>query len=480
MTGHSRMPVKKTTSSKGFTSSQPNLRLRSCSRNISSSRDSSPNQNSIAQRAAGAFNRDRLVRQVHSINNVRDCLQGEEKNAPGPPIPPLPRRIPSPPQIETQFFAEPQSYPIEDILRDMIPAKSETSPEEWEKLCREAKRYNRLMRWYDGPGDDGEGSPSDSGEDSDDDSRPTSPEKGKGRSTEYQEDSHNNVCSSQGQFLSSYTQSASTSQEREDEDADTITKAPRLPERPTDCSSKLADMAENLPPNEYTKAFPPSKHIPVPKNIRDDPFAYPGAHPHKIYWSGCGHQASCDAVCEETNPEHCVYNQNLKLRGICEICRQEREFESRQTRSQKIQRSIKGVSTWLSRTARTIARGGRRRPIPSEMRTKPSFRGPTDLANRRTPPTTSNPSGTQRSRSAPPPRSSSRGSNQGGDGQDGETPSFDFRGPPLGTAGLPRLNQPMTPEERANLLRLRGPTGSSVGAGGADPTLHADTESDKS
>ncbi|KAK6509373.1 hypothetical protein TWF481_004123 [Arthrobotrys musiformis] len=495
-------PPKKSQTCKGCTSSQPNLRLRPGAQSTPSLNSRSPKRGGTGQKVSGASNRPAL-KPVQSTNNIPNNRRIELAS--------------TPPSAEAENTIEPRiqtllrlaDCSIDEIFRDFAPSQSETPPQRWAKLYQEATGYSSVVRWYDGPDDE-------SGGDSDDDSsdppllsreeplsdteiddkkgkRPVTGKNSPAHALKYPNDQPGEAGPSTLQASSSEATPSAPRQDNkagdssdEEEDPDAITPAPYMPDVPADEFGKPVDMVQNPPPNEYTKAFPASKRMPIPKTIRDKPFAYPGAHPHKMKFKECGHMSHVDVVCEETNPGICKQNQQLTLEGRCDLCRVAIAAEASLSRGYKIRRSIRGVGSWINRTARSIARRGRRKPIPKEMRTETSVTDPTASSNQQKGTGSSaaaGPIGTQRSHGHSASGTSKPGSTVGkashsSDGPSRETPIFEGRGPAPGTAGLPLPNQPMTPEEQARLRRLRGPTGSSVGAGGADPTLHFDTESD--
>ncbi|KAK6357182.1 hypothetical protein TWF718_001506 [Orbilia javanica] len=474
------MPV---TKNKGASGSQPNIRVCITTQGRLGSRNNSPSRSSIAQRDTGASSRN--TKQAQSSSTTRDGQSSK--------LPPTTsnNEAESSTKPGSRLLSELQDCPVEEIVREFTPRASETSPTRWAKLYEGARGYNRLMRWYDGPGDDepDDGSIRSPGEPSGDDNKGKAAVSGQGSivpTIESGYDQRNEASTSDSQISGNRTEPGPLDQENEDSDA--ITQAPFLPEVPADEFGKPIDMIKNPPPNEYTRAFPSSKMMPIPQNIQDKPFAYPGAHPHKMRWTICNHDAEVEVVCEETNKQNCLYNQNLKLVGMCENCKAAKVPDPTLTKGQKIRRSIKDAGDWFSRTARTIARGARRKPIPDDMRevVPPTAQSPTNVSDhgrRVGSPSSAGPSGTRRSFSfsvASGPGSTLSRSGHGGDGQSGDGQVFEGRGPAPGTAGLPLPNQPMTPEEQETVRKLRGPTGSSVGAGGADPTLHVDNESDKS
>ncbi|KAF3188420.1 hypothetical protein TWF225_003397 [Orbilia oligospora] len=478
MSGPSKIPpAKKPGLSKVYTSSQSNLRLAATSQSASSSRNNSPNRSVFAQNPPRASLRP--ARQAQSVTSTSQDSQSTE-------LPTIPSNdtAESPVAPGPGLLAELKDRPIEETFRELKPKKSETSPTRWAQLYENAKGYNSLMRWYDGANDDSD----DDGPTSDEeplggDSKGKTPISGQGNAPPAVDDRRNQAGPSDSQAPGG---PGPLGQEEEEEDPDAITAAPFLPEVPADEFGKPIDLTKHPHPNAHTKTYDSRKNLPPPKTVQDDPYAYPGSHPHKMRHSGCKHESRDEVVCEETQPQNCRYNQSLEVGGMCESCTAANIPDPTLSRSQKIRRSIRGVGSWIGRTARTIARGARRKPIPENMRQNPAPPEPASSGGQREHVGSSagaGPSGTQRSynqRGASGAGSTARRTSQGGDGQSGEGQTFEGRGPAPGTAGLPRPNQPMTPEQQETLRRMRGPTGSSVGAGGADPTLHVDDESDKS
>ncbi|KAK6516648.1 hypothetical protein TWF506_006546 [Arthrobotrys conoides] len=559
MPGITKIPApNKPAASKGQKGSQQSPRIPVASQNTSGSRNNSPIRNSSAQktnvRTAGqvqGVNSVQSTDDVPYINGVHDpndvpytngipytddvpyingVLDSQGTEDPTTPSDDLAKASTS---LGTQLLAELQDCSIEEVIRELTPRKSETSPARWAKLYEGAKGYNSLMRWYDGPGDDSD----DGGEEPlSGDNKGKTPISGQESiplTVEPRDDRREEAGPSGSQVPGGQNIPGTLGQgeeNEEDADPDAITKAPFLPEVPADEFGRPIDMLKNPPPNEYTKSLEPPKKaqtskkapLPIPKTIRDDPYAYPGSHPHRMRYKACGHESNDEVVCEELRPQKCRYNLGMTVDGLCDECIAAGVPDPTLSRSKKIRRSIKGVGSWLGRTARTIARSARRKPIPENMRQNsppPDSTGVEDQRERVDSPAEAGPSGTPRSYNQPeqsgtqgshsqpgPSRtqgpsnqpgssgtqgshsqagasgagSASRRTSQGGDGQSAEGRVFEGRGPAPGTAGLPLPNQQMTPQEQETLRRLRGPTASSVGAGGADPTIHVDDESDKS
>ncbi|KAK6544205.1 hypothetical protein TWF694_000908 [Orbilia ellipsospora] len=221
------------------------------------------------------------------------------------------------------------------------------------------------------------------------------------------------------------------------EDPDAITPAPPLlPEIDLDNEPNIEAGTSGRPifgSNDRPRIgsrpiLGPSPGSRIPINITDQPAL--NAHHHEMKFDKCGHLSGNHVECEETNPAACKYNADLTLRGFCQDC----------DGDTSVRTSLRRFGTWVSRTARSITRRGR---IP--------VTGIFDQGG----------SGAAGSSSA------AGGGGVGGGGGDGQ-------------GSRPLSRHAAQEEERQRRRSARGQTGSSVGAGGFDPTIQDDTESDKS
>ncbi|KAF3911738.1 hypothetical protein AA313_de0205348 [Arthrobotrys entomopaga] len=177
----------------------------------------------------------------------------------------------------------------------------------------------------------------------------------------------------------------------------------------------------------------PGSRIPI--TIADQPA--PGAHQHPMRFDGCGHFCGNHVECEEFDLAACNYNANLKLRGRCPDCDGKKDVGS----------SLRRFGSWISRTARSITRRGRASVANVFDRDGSGTTGASGAA-----------------------ASSGGGGGGGGRGLGGGD----------GHSSRPLSRQTARELERQRRRSARGQTGSSVGAGGFDPTIQDDTESDKS
>ncbi|KAF3906269.1 hypothetical protein ABW20_dc0102638 [Dactylellina cionopaga] len=201
-------------------------------------------------------------------------------------------------------------------------------------------------------------------------------------------------------------------------DPDPITPAPPLDFGPLD--NNLAS-----PPIAGTNFYTTGGSLAIPISIGDQPA--PGAHQHRMGYDKCNHESNNFVECEETDPVMCRYNANLKLRGQCSNC----------TSTKGVRNSVRRFNQWISRTAGRIT-----------YRNRGSIGNDTFNQGR--------------------DDGVSTGGEAGGGGGDGQGGGRPLSGHALRTA------------ERERRRSARGPTGSSVGAGGFDPNIQEDTGSDKS
>ncbi|KAK6349945.1 hypothetical protein TWF696_006201 [Orbilia brochopaga] len=164
-----------------------------------------------------------------------------------------------------------------------------------------------------------------------------------------------------------------------------------------------------------------------PINVTDEPSGK--AHQHTMRYKHCGHGSHKHVICEETDPQLCAVNINMSAGDWCPVCSQD----------STIRRSIRRFGTWVTQTTRRIS--GR-----SRQRNRPAIGNVTF----------------------------SQGSGSGG-GSGGQTGLFG------GGDGVGEQEEWSRTGRRTRPVgTYRMQTGSSVGAGGVDPTRHHDTESDKS
>ncbi|EWC45521.1 hypothetical protein DRE_05379 [Drechslerella stenobrocha 248] len=205
-------------------------------------------------------------------------------------------------------------------------------------------------------------------------------------------------------------------------DPDAITPAPPI----EDTEEETLEQGPPVDGPAVARTTLPLPTLAIPVIIGDHPA--PGAHQHRMGFTRCEHGSGGFVECEETNPRMCVYNKSMKWRGQCADCHEGYKG---------IKGSMKRIGSWISRTASRITH-----------RNRGSVRGVFDQGEVVV--------------VAP-----SRGG--GGDGAGS------------GRDPVQRTDHSARPSQRGRRQSsMRGPTGSSVGAGGFDPNIQEDTESDKS
>ncbi|EPS39129.1 hypothetical protein H072_7072 [Dactylellina haptotyla CBS 200.50] len=230
---------------------------------------------------------------------------------------------------------------------------------------------------------------------------------------------------------------ASTSAQAVAEDPDAITPAPPLTANPTNAEqARVSTVGPTLDPAPTSTYQGRTFHavnspLAIPINMADQPG--PGAHEHVMTFDKCKHDSESYVECEETDPAACKYNSELTLRGVCPSC----------SGSKGVRNSIRRFGSWITRTASRITN-----------RERPPIGGAFDQAG-----------GAGGTSGASDNTRTNVGGSGGGDGQGSNRPLSGHR---------------LRAAERERRRNARGQTGSSVGAGGFDPTIQDDTESNKS